>query len=87
MDRGALWAIVYGVTKSSDMTERLYFLPNNEAYPFPFTCMHAQSLSHVQLFETPWTIAHQVPLSMGFSGQEYWSGLSCPPPGHLLTQG
>ena len=31
----------------------------------------------------PWTIAYQAPLSMGFSGQEYWSGLSCPPPGDL----
>ena len=32
---------------------------------------------------TPWTIAHQAPLSMGFSRQEYWSGLPCPPPGDL----
>ena len=32
------------------------------------------SLSYVQLFATPWTIAHQAPLSMGFSRQEYWSG-------------
>ena len=32
---------------------------------------------------TQWTVAHQAPLSMGFSGQEYWSGLPCPPPGHL----
>ena len=35
-------------------------------------------LSHVQLFVTPWTIVRQVPLSMGFSRQEYWSGLSFP---------
>ena len=35
-------------------------------------------LSHVQLFETPWTTAHQAPLSMGFSRQEYWSGLPFP---------
>ena len=34
--------------------------------------------SHVQLFATPWTVAHQTPLSMGFSRQEYWSGLPCP---------
>ena len=34
----------------------------------------------VRLFATLWTIAHQVPLSMGFSRQEYWSGLLCPPP-------
>ena len=44
-------------------------------------------LSPVQLFGTPWTIAHQVPLSMGFSWQEYWSGLSFPPLGVLPTQG
>ena len=44
-------------------------------------------LSHVQLFMTPWTIAHQAPLSMGFSRQEYWSGLSFPPPGDLPDPG
>ena len=40
-------------------------------------------LSRLQLFETPWTVAHQVPLSMGFSRQEYWSGLPFPSPGDL----
>ena len=49
--------------------------------------MFACVLSHVQLFATLWTIAHQAPLSMGFSQQEYWSGLPCPPPGVFLTQG
>ena len=39
--------------------------------------------SHVWLFATPWTVAHQAPLSMGFSRQEYWSGLPSPPPGDL----
>ena len=43
----------------------------------------AQSLSHIQLFATPWTVACQAPLSMGFSRQEYWSGLPFPPPGDL----
>ena len=42
-----------------------------------------KSLSHVQLFATPWTIAHQALLSMGFSRQEYWSGLPCLPLGYL----
>ena len=37
------------------------------------TC--AKSFSHVQLFVTPWTVACQIPLSMGFSREEYWSGL------------
>ena len=36
---------------------------------------------------TPWTIACQAPLSMGFSRQEYWSELQCPPPGDLLEPG
>ena len=43
----------------------------------------AKSLSRVRLFATPGTVARQAPLSMGFSRQEYWSGLPCPPPGDL----
>ena len=43
--------------------------------------------SHARLFATLWTVDHQVPLSMGFFRQEFWSGLPCPPPGHLLNQG
>ena len=43
--------------------------------------------SCVLLFETPWTVPHLAPLSMGFSGQEYWSGLPCPPPGDLPDPG
>ena len=39
--------------------------------------------SRVRLFSTPWTLAHQAPLSMGFSRQEYWSGMACP---HALLQ-
>ena len=41
-----------------------------------------QYLSHFVLFLTPWTVACQAPLSMGFSWQEYWSGLPFPSPGH-----
>ena len=40
-------------------------------------------LSRVQLFATPWTVAYRVPPSMGFSRQEYWSGLPFPSPGDL----
>ena len=49
-------------------------------------CFHANVLSHfshVRLFVTPGTIAHQAPLSMGFSRQEYWRGLPFPSPGDL----
>ena len=41
-----------------------------------------KSLSRVQLFGTPCTVAHQAPLSMGFCRQEYWSGLPFPSPMH-----
>ena len=44
-------------------------------------------LSHVRLFVTPWTVAHQAPPSMGFSRQEYGSGLPFPSPGDLLDPG
>jgi len=43
--------------------------------------------SHIQLFATLWTVACWAPLSMGFSRQEYWSGLPSPPPGDLLHPG
>ena len=46
-----------------------------------------KSLSHVQLFATPWTVAYQAPPSMGFSRQEYWSGLPFPSPGDLPDPG
>ena len=51
---------------------------------------HVCVLSHfsrVQLFATLWTVACRAPLSMGFSRQEYWSGLPCPPPGDLPSPG
>ena len=41
----------------------------------------------VRLFATPWTVAYQAPLFMGFSRQEYWSGLPFPPPGDLPDPG
>ena len=43
--------------------------------------------SHVQLFVMLWTAACEAPLSMGFSRQEYWSGLPCPPAGDLPNPG
>ena len=46
-----------------------------------------QWLSHVWLFGTPWIVAHQAPLSMGFLGQEYWSALPFPSPGDLPNPG
>ena len=43
--------------------------------------------SHVWLFVTTWTVAHEAPLSMGFSRKEYWNGLPCLPPGDLPSPG
>ena len=45
----------------------------------------AKSLSRIQLFSTPWTAAYQAPLSMGFSRQEYWSGVPLPSPLRTLV--
>ena len=49
--------------------------------------VHAQLLSHVWFFGTPWTVAFQAPLSVGFFRQEYWSWLAFPPPGYLPDPG
>ena len=48
----------------------------------PFSSMKVKSLSRVLLFVTPWTVAPQAPLSMGFSRQEYWRGWGFPSPGN-----
>ena len=49
--------------------------------------MHAQSLTRVPLFATPWTVARQAPLSTGFPRQEHQSGVPCPAPGDLPNPG
>ena len=49
--------------------------------------MKVKSLSFVRLFATPWTVAHNAPLSMGFSRQEYWSGVPFPSPEDLPGPG
>ena len=49
--------------------------------------MIVKSLSRVPLFATPWTVAHQASLSMGFFRQEYWSRLPFPSPGDLPNPG
>ena len=54
--------------------------------PLPAS-LYAQSLSRVRLCVTPWTVAHQPPLSTGFPRQEYWSGLPFPSPGNLSDPG
>ena len=56
--------------------------PESSSHP-RCACM----ISCVQLFATPWTVAHQTPLYMGFAKQEYWSWLPFPSPGDLPNQG
>src|SRR5574341_589294 len=55
---------------------------------FFLQCMKVKSklLSRVQLLATPWTAAYQAPLSMGFSRQEYWSGVPLPSPRCVILQ-
>ena len=81
--------------KESDMTEQLHFhfLSCMYIYEYIMTisininCHHVvKSLSRVQLFVIPWTVAYQAPPSTEFSRQEYWSGLPLPSPGIFPTQ-
>ena len=69
----------------------LYFISIPEHFIFlPFVRKYgvcSQSLSRVWLFVTPWTVARQAPLSMGFPRQEYWSGLPVASPGDLPDPG
>ena len=67
----AWWAAVYGVTQSQT---RLKWLSSSSIQ----CIVVVYSLSHIWLFVTPWTVAHQAPLSIGFPRQEYCSGLLFP---------
>ena len=64
-----------------DTTSRPHFLPDLKS-----SCV-LNHFSHVRLSAPQGTVAHQVPLSMGFSRQEYWSELPCPPPENLYNPG
>ena len=67
-------------------SESLWLRPKYQSFESSRACVLSH-FSHVQLFATPWTVAHQAPLSMEFSKQEYWSGLPCPPPRDLPDSG
>ena len=77
--------------KYADIFNRIKFKLKNNCHRnstfWVLLCMLLNCFSHVQLFATPWTVAFQAPLSLGFSRQEYWSGLSCPPPGDFPNPG
>ena len=69
--------------KKSNSTVNVWWEP-----PIVIVCVCMLShFSSARLFATLWTVAHQAPLSMGFSRQEYWSGLPRPPPGDLSDSG
>ena len=55
--------------------------------PFKISRTHAKSLQSHPTLMTLWTVAHQAPLCMRFSRQEYWNELLCPPPGDLPDPG
>ena len=61
--------------------------PLVEAHGIQFPACMLSRFSRVRFFVTPWTVAYQTPLSMGFSRQEHWRGLHCPPPGDLPDPG
>ena len=75
------WILVYGKMLALDFAK---------LYSYPQIVMkesEIELLSHVWLFATPWTVARQALLSMGFSKQEYWIGLPFPSPGDLPDRG
>ena len=75
--------------KNEYMTNFLSLMKNDQIHYqtiYVQVCMLSR-FSRVRFFVTPWTVAHQALLSMGFSRQDYWSGLPCPPPGDLPDPG
>ena len=78
----AWWAAVYGVAQSRTRLKRLSSSSSMCLYECMLNCF-----SHVLFFVPLWTMALQDPLSMGFSGGEYWRGLPCPPPEDLPNTG
>ena len=79
------WLFASGC-QSSGASASTSLLPMNAQGWFPLK-VKVKSLSHVRLFATLWTVAHQVPPSVGFSRQDYWSGLQFPSPGDLSNPG
>ena len=99
-DGEAWWAAVYGVAQSRAWLKWLSSSSSSSSTRassyFSFltrkmkVSLHAcipSHFSHIRLFATLWTIAHQTPLSMGFSRREYWSRFPYPPPGDLPDPG
>ena len=85
MDQQTVWALLFVAVDLS------FFSPPNVdsfiCHLISSLCVCANLLQPCPLFATPWTVAHQAPLSMGFSRQEYQSGLPFPSPGDLPDPG
>ena len=81
----SLCGCVYVITKVIHASPLEPISLNSLVYSLPYVSV--KSLSRVRLFATPWTVAYQAPPSMGFSRQEYWSGLPFPSPGDLPNPG
>ena len=84
------WSLVCFILLIPTLFFHVSLWPLSTFNPQTVACMHAWVLSpfsHVRLFATLQTVAHQAPLSMGFSRQEYWSGLLYPPLGDLPNPG
>ena len=69
------------------LQRNVFTLFNVKGHIFSPICPVLSHFSCVRLFVTPWTVAHQIPLSIGLCKQEYWSGLSFPSPGDLPEPG
>ena len=94
LDGQSVWCerrgIKFNATQSWVWHQRWPIFPGDPSLlPHLYTWVSewVKSLSRVWLFATPWTVAHQAPPSMGFSRQEYWSGLPFPSPGDLPDPG
>ena len=81
--RGSGW----GLCNTGSLLSGLTLLILQFTSPWSLSCECIFRSSVVSDSVTPWTVAHQAPLSMGFSSKEHWSGLPFPPPGDLLNTG
>ena len=82
----------FGATQNGrvmvERCDRMWFTREGNGKPLQYSCLEEMKwLSGVRLFPNQWTVAYQAPLSLGFSKQEYWSGLPFPSPGDLPNPG
>ena len=87
------YTILHSYSENANYGTLKFFLGSSVPFLHLFSlillcvCVEVKLLSRVRLFATPWTVVYQAPQSMGFSRQEYWSGVSFPSPGDLPDPG